>query len=201
MKARFSLLLFILFFAPVLSSLMRHSWSQTKSSSNSSHVANTERKLQHLESNGAQAHPDPAPTEFTEQEINAYFASGNVGLPTGVQSVVFQEQPEVVVGSSRVDFDQLKAGRNSYNPLLSVFSGIHDVVVAAHAYGSGGQGLVHVDSVSLDGVEIPRFVLQLFVEKYLQPTYPNVGLDSRFELPDKIDRAVVGLHRLTVTQK
>jgi hypothetical protein len=201
MKARFSLLLFILVFAPVLSSLMRHSWSQTKSSSNSSHVANTERKLQHLESNGAQAHPDPAPTEFTEQEINAYFASGNVGLPTGVQSVVFQEQPEVVVGSSRVDFDQLKAGKNSYNPLLSVFSGLHDVVVTAHAYGAHGRGLVHVDSVSIDGVEVPRFVLELFVEKYLKPRYPNIGIDSRFALPARVDAATLGLHKVTITQK
>jgi len=194
--------LLALLLAPVLfTALAEHPLAQTKSSSNSGAVASMERKVQHVESNGALAHPDQAPTEFTEQEINAYFAAGKIKLPAGVRSVTFQGQPEVVSAISRVDFDQLKAGRNSYNPLLSVFSGIHDVVVAAHAYGSGGQGLVHVDSVSLDGVEIPRFVLQLFVEKYLQPTYPNVGLDSRFELPDKIDKATVGLHRLTVTQK
>ena len=61
--------------------------------------------------------------------------------------------------------------------------------------------MVSVDSVSLDGIEIPRFVLQLFVEKYLQPKYPNIGLDSRFALPDRIDTAIVGLHKLTITQK
>ena len=148
-----------------------------------------------------QAHPDPSPTEFTEQEINAYFASGKVDLPTGVQSVVFQEQPGIVVGTSRVDFDQLKAGKNSYNPLLSVFSGVHEVVVTAHAYGAKREGLVHVDSVSLDGVEVPHFVLELFVEKYLKPKYPNIGIDSRFALPARVDAATVGLHKVTVTQK
>ena len=75
------------------------------------------------------------------------------------------------------------------------------MVVQAHAHGSGGQGIVQVDTVSLDGVEIPRFVLQLFVEKYLQPKYPNIGLDSRFALPDRIDTATVGRHKLTITQK
>ena len=60
-------------------------------------------------------------------------------LPAGVQSVAFQEQPGIVVGTSRVDFDQLKAGKNSYNPLLSVFSGVHEVVVTAHAYGANGR--------------------------------------------------------------
>jgi hypothetical protein len=75
------------------------------------------------------------------------------------------------------------------------------VVVTAHAYGSQGQGLVHVDSVSIDGVEIPRFVLELFVEKYLKPKYPNIGIDSRFALPARVDAATIGVHRVILTQK
>jgi hypothetical protein len=75
------------------------------------------------------------------------------------------------------------------------------VEVLAHAHGAAGQGIVNVDSVSLDGVEIPRFVLQLFLEKYLQPKYPGVGLESRFAMPDRIDTATVGLHKLTIIQK
>jgi hypothetical protein len=175
--------------------------SLARSASNPPSLASFERKLQHMESNGAQPQPDPSPTEFSEQEINAYFASGSVKLPVGVQSVIFQEQPGVVIGTSRVDFDQLKAGKNSYNPLLSIFSGLHDVVVAAHAYGARREGFVHVDSVSLDGVEVPQFVLELFVEKYLKPRYPNIGMDSRFALPARVDAATLGLHRVTLTQK
>jgi hypothetical protein len=175
--------------------------AQTKSSPNSAIVASAENKLQHLESNATQTKADPAPTEFTEQEINAYFASGKVKLPVGVRSVVFQGQPGVVTATARVDFDQVRAGRSSYNPLLSVFSGVHDAVIAAHAYGSRGQGIVHVDSVMLDGVEIPRFVLEIFVEKYLKPRYRNVGLDSRFAMPARVDAATLGLHKVTVVQK
>jgi hypothetical protein len=157
--------------------------------------------VRYLQSNGAQARPHPAPTEFTEPEINAYFASGSVKLPVGVRSVAFQEQPGVVIATARVDFDQLKAGRNSYNPLLSVFSGLHDAVVTAHAHGASGQGLVHVDTVQLDGVEIPGFVLEMFVEKYLKPKYPNLGLDSRFTMPARVEGVTIGLHKVAVTQK
>ena len=181
--------------------LTQTSWSQTRSRANPIQVASAESKLQHLQNNGEQAHPDPAPTEFSELEINAYFASGNVELPAGVQSVILQERPGVVVGTSRVDFDQVRTGKNSYNPLLSVFSGLHDVVVKARARGEHGQGLVQVDSVSIDGVEVPRFVLELFVEKYLAPKYPNIGIDSRFALPARVDAAIVGLHKVTLTQK
>ncbi len=194
-------LLELLLAAVLFTAFAENPLAQTKSSSNSGVVASMERKLQHVESNAQLAHPDRAPTEFTEQEINAYFAAGRVELPAGVRSVNFQGEPGFVTATTRVDFDQLKAGRNSSHPLLSIFSGLHDVVVTAHGHGAGGRGIVHVDSVSLDGVEIPRFVLQLFVEKYLQPKYPNVGLDSRFGLPDRIDTAVVGQHRLTVAQK
>jgi hypothetical protein len=199
MKASFSVLFLVVVAGWLLP--IERSWSQTKSGSNSSQVANTERKLEHLERNADLDHPDPAPTEFTEQEINAYFASGNVKLPPGVQSVVFQEQPQIVIGTSRVDFDQVKAGKNSYNPLLSMFSGLHDVIVIAHAHGARGVGIVHVDSVSIDGVEVPKFVLELFLEKYLKPRYPNIGIDSRFALPVRVDAAAVGLHKVSVSQK
>jgi len=169
--------------------------------SDSAAAANAQRKMDHIESNGALEHPDPAPTAFTEQEINAYIASGKIELPDGVKSVHLVGVDGTATGTARVDFDQIKTGRKSSNPLLSMFSGVHDVEVQAHAQGSGGNGTVHVDSVMLDGAEIPHFLLQLFVEKYLQPKYPDIGLDSRFALPDRIDTATIGKHLLTITQK
>jgi hypothetical protein len=41
----------------------------------------------------------------------------------------------------------------------------------------------------------------LFVQKFIQPKYPNIGIDSHFALPDRVDTAVVGLQKLTLTQK
>jgi len=160
-----------------------------------------EQKLLHLEANARWPRPDQTPTVFREQEVNAYLASDEIELPAGVQSVKLAGTPGVITGETKVDFDRVREGIHSSNPLLSIFSGVHDVVVVAHAHGAGGQGYVHVDSVSLDGVEIPEFVLELFVEKYLQPKNPQIGLDSQFVLPDRIDTATVGLHKLIVTQK
>jgi len=160
-----------------------------------------QQKLQHLQENAALPQPDKTPTTFTQQEVNDYVASKQVKLPRGVQSVRFSSEPEIITGNARVDFEEVKSGKGSANPLLSVFSGVHDVEVIARAHGAGHMGYVQVQTVTLDGVEIPRFVLQLFVEKYLQPKYPGVGLDSQFSLPYKIDTASVGKNQLTVTQK
>jgi len=158
-------------------------------------------KLQHIQENGMKEHPDQTPTVLTEEEINAYFAEGRVKLPAGVKSVKFGLAADTINGNARVDFDEIKAGRSSSNPLLGLFSGVHDVRSVARADGSGGMGKVNIESVALDNSEIPRFVLELFVSKFLTPKYPNVGLDSTFKLPSKVDMAIVGEHKLTVTQK
>ena len=167
----------------------------------SADLASMEQKLQRIEANGRTSHPDQTPTVFTESEVNCYLASKDVNLPEGVKSLKLTGEPGIISGTAQVDFDRVREGSHSSNPLLGIFSGVHEVVVVTHTHGAGGEGFVHVDSASLDGVDVPRFVLQLFVDKYLQPKYPEIGLDSHFQLPDRGDTATVGLHKLTLTQK
>lgn len=164
-------------------------------------AASADRKLQHIEENGARSTPDQQPTELTEREINAYISSGKVDLPNGVKSVRFSGRPGIVAATARVDFDEITAKARSSNPLLSLFSGIHDVHVIARAEGSGGQGRVEIQSVDLDGTTIPRVALEYFLSRYVTPKYPEVGMTSTFQMPDRIDTATVGQGTLTVTQK
>ena len=112
------------------------------------------KKIAHIESNGQLTHPNREPTILTEQEINAYLASGELKMPTGVQSVQLAGEPGIISGTAQIDFEKVRQGVHSSNPLLSIFSGVHEVQVATHAYGENGIGYVHVDSVSLDGVEV-----------------------------------------------
>jgi hypothetical protein len=158
-------------------------------------------KLDHIERNGERAHPDQAPTVMSEEEINDYFASGRVKMPQGVKKVRLRGRSGVVDAFLTVDFDEIRQQQRSMNPLLGVFSGTHEVAVEADAVGAAGQGKVHVRTVSMDDVQVPRVALEFFVEKYITSKYPNIGMDSHFPLPDKIDSARVGYHKLTVVQK
>jgi hypothetical protein len=160
-----------------------------------------QRKLDHIQENAKSAQPDPAPTVMTEEEINDYFAAGGAKLPQGVKKVTFRGQSGILTALAIVDFDEVRAGERSSNPLLSVFNGTHNVRVESDATGTGGQGKIHLRSVSLDDTEIPRMALEFFVREYLTPKYPNVGMDSEFSLPDKIDLATIGYHKLIVAQK
>ncbi|MGH9569397.1 MAG: hypothetical protein ACRD4F_07140 [Candidatus Angelobacter sp.] len=162
---------------------------------------NMQHKLDHIQQNGARPYPDQNPTVFTEDEVNDYLASGRVEIPKGVKKVRLQGQLGRVDAFLTVDFDQLRENQRSSNPLLGLFSGTHDVTIESEAAGAGGHGKVQVKIVTIDGMEVPRMALEYFVEKYITPKYPNVGMDSQFQLPDKIDMATVGYHKLTVTQK
>jgi hypothetical protein len=164
-------------------------------------TASAEAKLRHIEENARRNPPDQRPTVLTEREINAYLASGRVQLPTGVRAVRFTGQNGVANAAARVDFDAITAHSRSSNPLLSLFSGIHDVHAVAHASGSGRQGHVHIDSIDIDGVNVPRMALQFFLDRYVRPKHPEVGMDSVFALPDRIDTATIGDHQLILTQK
>ncbi|HTC95261.1 MAG TPA: hypothetical protein VK699_17580 [Terriglobales bacterium] len=160
-----------------------------------------QRKLDHIQENAKSAQPDQTPTVMTEEEFNDYFAAGRVKLPQGVKRVTFQGQSGVLTALAIVDFDQIRAGEPSSNALLSMFSGTHNVRVESDAAGSNGQGKIHVRNVSIDGIDVPPMALEFFINEYLKPKYPNVGMDSEFSLPDRIDVAIIGYHKLTVTQK
>lgn len=180
------------------------SWSQAASHTQAAYDAasrSAEQKFAHIEENGKLAHPDPTPTVLTQSEVNSWFSSGQADLPKGVHRLQLQADPGIIHGTADVDFDQVTGGRYSANPLMSLFSGMHQVTATAHAQGVNGMGKVHIDSVSLDGVAVPRMALEYFVDHYIHPKYPNLGIDSSFKLPDKIDQAEVGSHQVTVIQR
>jgi hypothetical protein len=187
--------LFVLFFLCIVALAAQQTQSHRLANS-------MQAKLDHLEKNAAKPRPDPAPTVITEDEINDYLAAGRVKLPQGVKKVTFQGQSGIVTAFLTVDFDEIKAGRGGpSNPLLSIFNGTHNVRAEADAVGVGGTGKVHIRTVEIDGVIVPRMALQFFIDRYLRPKYPDIGMDSAFKLPERIDTATVGYHKLTVTQK
>ena len=168
----------------------------------SSAYRSAESKIARLEQNARNEPVDPAPTVLTTQEINALLNEGGVTLPQGVHNVKFTSQPGTVNATAEVDFDELTAGKTQSNPLMMLFTGRHDVAASAQAYGKNGRGMVHVNSVAIDGVTVPQRLLQYFADRYLKPRFGNnVGLDSNFLLPVRIQSATVGENQVTLVQR
>jgi hypothetical protein len=158
-------------------------------------------RLHHIQQNGVAATPDTAPTVLPDNEGNAYFAAGRVKLPASVQQLRYATTPGIVNAVARIDFDVLTQNSTSNNPLLSLFSGVHDVRVIADASAESGTATVTAQSVEIDGVPVPRVALEYFVKKYLTSRFQNVGMTSHFKLPSKVDSATVGQAQVTVNQR
>jgi hypothetical protein len=164
-------------------------------------IESVNKKFAHLVANGARATPDQTPTVIQQGELNAWLQSGEAELPNGVEKLVLSADPGIINGTATVDFDKVTAGARSSNPLLGLFRGTHEVKAKARAQGVGGLGQVQIESVSIDGVGVPKMALEYFAEKYIKPKHPELGVDSRFQLPYKIDIAEVGSRQVTLTQK
>ncbi len=160
-----------------------------------------QQKIAYLKENAAKAHPDPKPVELTEAEVNAFFNEGGVKLPRGVSHVRLTSQPAVLDAHAQIDFEAIMQGKGSSNPLYSMFSGTHDVHAVAQATGSTGTGSIRVQTVELDGIAVPQFALEFFVQHYITPKYHNVGVTSTFKLPLRIDSAIVDKGRVRLVQK
>jgi hypothetical protein len=140
---------------------------------------------------------------LTQDELNAFLNEGGVQLPNGVSNVKFDLRPAVVHATSEVNFDQLSEGHGGGgNPIFSaLFSGTHDVEAEAQASGTNGEGTVTIQSVKLDGVQVPKSALEYLIQHYVKPKYPQAGMTSTFELPAKIDTAVVQQGQVELVQK
>ena len=158
-------------------------------------------KLDFLERNGKSNPIQRRSTQINAEEVNAWFREGGYKLPQGVERVIFHSQADTIQSNATVDFDAVKEGKRNLNPLLSIFSGVHEVQVTATASAQNGQGQVNVQSVSIDGVGVPHIALEMFVKKYLTPKYPNIGLENNFQMPDRVDTATVGNDNALLTQK
>jgi len=174
--------------------------AQIHSDTHSADYRAMQQKLAWLKANAARAHPDPKPIDLTEPEVNAYFSEGGVKLPQGVSHLRLSSHDAVIDGHANVDFEQIMQGRGSSNPLASLFSGSHDVHALAQATGANGTGTIRIQSVDFDGITIPQFALEWFVQHYITSKYPNVGLTSTFKLPLRIESAEVESGKVRLVQ-
>jgi len=158
-------------------------------------------KLDFLERNGNSNPVRRRSTQINADEVNAWLREGGYKLPQGVEKVVFHSQPDTIQADTTVDFDAVKEGKRNLNPLLSVFSGVHEVQITATGSAQNGRGQVNIQTVSIDGVGVPHLALEMFMKKYLTPKYPNIGLENNFQMPDRIDTATIGNDNALLTQR
>ncbi|MDR3762758.1 MAG: hypothetical protein P4M01_01545 [Acidobacteriota bacterium] len=169
--------------------------------SRSPELENATRTIAYLRENGASEHPSTTPTVLTAAECNAYLNDGR-RLPSGISHLHFSSRPGEVRGEADVDFDQLTNGRTRGNPFLQFFTGQHHVVGMAVASADHGMAHVQIESVTFDGIQIPKIALEYFAARFLRPKFGSrIGVDSTFPMKNRIVSALPGNERVTIVQR
>jgi hypothetical protein len=147
----------------------------------------------------------PLRTTFTDRELNAYLAHhAKDQLPAGVKHVaVTMIGVDTLETRSVVDLDAIRTAQpRGYLDPLAYVRGSLQVVTVGTLTGRDGQGVYSHVSGSVDGVPIPRTVMQELLAFYTRsPELPNgLHLDEPFALPAAIREVQVRKGAATVIQ-
>lgn len=141
---------------------------------------------------------------FSEAELNSYLHYDMESeFPPGISKPRVKLQPGRPQGFVEIDFDKLKsASKNQPNPIVDyLLRGVHTLSVEGTLTGSKGTGQFHLETVSLDGITMPRVVVDYLIEHYLKPRYPEVAIDRPFALPFPIDKLTVDAGSLELADR
>ncbi|MFN8006353.1 MAG: hypothetical protein U0V70_04895 [Terriglobia bacterium] len=141
--------------------------------------------------------------EFSQAELDGYLYHQVTPLyPKGLQDVRIQLLEGSVQASSRLNFDEYEkaanAGKNSI--LSALLSGEHTLTVFADLKTGNHEGTYDVTKLLLDDKEIPKPLVDLLIQKYVVPKYPEAKPNSPFPLPYRIEKLDLLQGKLIVRQ-
>lgn len=144
-------------------------------------------------------------TSFTDREANAYFrVKGPEFLPEGVLN------PQVAIGEggrlrarATVDLDlALKPRQRGWLDPLAYVGGKVDIESIGTLHAANGRGVLRLEKTTLNGVEIPKSVLQELVTFFSRSDENPRGfqIEEPFELPSAIRAVQTAPGRAIVVQ-
>ncbi len=126
---------------------------------------------------------------FTPVEINAWCRTRIPQLVDGVRDARVDLGTGTANGSATVDFVKMRQGEGlKTNALVKrMIDGERPVKVSVRIESSGGRATVYLVSVELGGVAASGTVLDLLVNTFFKPLFPEAHINEPFELADNIE--------------
>jgi hypothetical protein len=151
-------------------------------------AAGTRHKIHQIETESLRP---GARITFTTDEINAY---AREQVATAVGDAIKQPRVEFAsgqaTGSAVVDFVKLQTQRGQPPGALLRWAlrGEKPIKVRLRFRSGNGEGRVDVEEVELAGVPLTGRALDLVIDYYLRPRYPDIAIGEPFELRHKVER-------------
>lgn len=164
------------------------------------------RKLALVQMNGLSARPASRRTAFTESEVNSFLAfHARSEMPAGIiDPAVSIDEAGQIAGTAIVDLDEVKKAQqgSSAAGMLALVSGRVPVEARGVLRTHAGTARFELQSATVNGVPVPKTVLQQVVAYYTRgPATPDgIDLDAPFELPARIREIQTGKGQAVVIQ-
>ena len=80
------------------------------------------------------------------------------------------------------------------NPMVdALVGGTHNLFLKGKLGGEHGRGKFDLEEIRVDGIPVPKVLIQTLFKKYVKPKYPDADLNEPFDLP-------WGIEELTIEQ-
>ena len=124
----------------------------------------------------------------TEMESFVFFSMGDE-IPARVDSIDVTVEAGTIAAATELTFD---SEASSGNPIVDLLlQSPHSLFVKGALEGHDGEGTFRLQQVRVDGFPVPVVVVEILVDRYVNPRFPEVDLDEGFLIPWGIEEIVL----------
>jgi hypothetical protein len=134
--------------------------------------------------------------ELSDAELESYVLySLKDDIPLQVDSLDVQLGTGTIGADTQLTFTSANTG----NPLTdALLGGTHNLFIKGKLAGEEGRGKFDLQEVRIDGIPVPKILIETILDKYVKPKYPEVDLKEPFDLPWGIEQLTIEPGKATV---
>jgi len=129
--------------------------------------------------------PGASRVELSEIELESYVLySLKDDIPVQIDSIDVQLGQDTVGAETQITFSQNGTG----NPIVdALVGGTHNLFVKGKLIAENSRGKFDLEEIRVDGIPVPKILIQTLFDKYVKPKYPDADLKEPFDLPYGIE--------------
>ena len=183
--------------AILLSSAAFHSFVAPQNGSSAQAAQTLQSKIDAIKAADAAGHSRTRQTvEVSEVELESYVLFHlRDDIPARLDSIDVQLTEGAVAADTKMTFPPDMTG-NQVTDLL--IAGTHNFFVKGKLSATGTHGKFELEEVKVDGIPVPNILVEMLINKYVKPKYPNVDLNSPFTMPWGIESLVITPGKTTI---
>ena len=125
--------------------------------------------------------PGASRVQLSEAELKSYVLfSLRDKIPAQLDSIDVQLGQDTVGSDTQMTFGSDSTGNSVVDAFIS---GTHNLFLKGKLVGEEGRGKFDLEEVRVDGIPVPKILIQTLVDKYVKPKYPEADLKEPFDLP------------------